>query len=101
MWDRLASLPWGIQSLFCPSRASESLLLAIGAWLLGFFCGSFITALFLSPLLRRILTKVVAVVAYELAPVNIRGREGRLARYRDLHFSYQKRFSLDQLFCLF
>lgn len=83
MWDAWTFFPSGVQSLFCPSRASESLLLAIAFWILGACFGSFITAICLSPLLRRVLAKVFAVVVFELSPIQNPRREDRLARYRN------------------
>ncbi len=83
MWDAWTFSSSGVQSLICPSRASESLLLAIAFWILGACFGSFITAICLSPLLRRVLARVFAVVVFELSPLHNPRREDRLARYRN------------------
>ena len=84
MWEKLALLPLTFQGFLCPHRgASDSILLAIACWTIGVITGSFCTALILSPWLRRVLCRIFAVVIWELNPPAARGREERLARYRD------------------
>jgi len=86
MWDKLAVLPFAFQSLICPSRTSDTLLLALLAWIFGLCCGSVITALALSPGLRRCLARAIASALHEpgigFPPAERLIRADRLSRYR-------------------
>lgn len=81
MWDRLAIAPFALQSWLCPSRTSDTVLLGLFAWFLGVLCGSFCTALALSPSLRRYLLRGLQYALAEAAPDRPRGVD-RLKRYR-------------------
>lgn len=81
MWDKLALAPFALQGWFCPSRTSDTVLLALCAWFVGLWCGCSITALVLSPSLRRCLLRGIAYALQEAqtaAPVAV----DRLQRYR-------------------
>ena len=65
MLDKLGLLPFALQSLICPSRTSELLLLGLGCWFWGFACGVF-TALILSPSLRLFLLRLLQLTVGNL-----------------------------------
>ena len=86
MWDRLALLPLAFQSIVCPSRTSDTVLLIILSWVAGFFAGGCIAALsiaalILSPGLRRCLIRATAFALQEAVPEGL-PRSDRLQRYR-------------------
>lgn len=86
MWDKLAVIPFAFQGLFCPSRTSDTLLLALVAWILGVAFGSLVTAVILSPGLRRCIFRAIAYALHEAAPTGEhsgRVRTDRLERYRN------------------
>ena len=68
MWEKLALLPLAFQSVVCPSRTSDTVLLVILSWIAGFCCGVAVAALILSPGLRGCLLRALAVALREVAP---------------------------------
>lgn len=85
MWDKIAFIPFAVQNLFCPNRTSDTLLLALLAWIFGVAFGCCITALAFSPGLRRVLVRAAAFALQEVAPgpeAAQRTRADRLERYR-------------------
>ena len=80
-WERLAVAPFALQSLLCPSRGSDTLLLLLLGWTLGFFCGAFLVAICLSPQLRRGILRVLFYALQETVVEVPRG--DRLQRYRN------------------
>lgn len=82
MWDKLALLPFSMQSLVCPSRTSELILLGLLFWICGFFCGGLLAALVLSPGLRRGIARLLVFVLHEHTPP-VNTRASRLQRYLD------------------
>lgn len=81
MWDKLALAPFALQGWLCPSRTSDTVLLALLAWFFGLWCGVLITSLVLSPSLRRCLLRGVAFALQEAQPGG-QGHFDRLQRYR-------------------
>lgn len=88
MLEKLALAPLAFQSLICPNRSSDTILLAICAWGCGAVCGCVVTALVLSPSLRRFLLRAASLALQEAAPVVVETRPhsgagvDRLQRYR-------------------
>ncbi len=80
MWDKVALIPFALQSLVCPSRTSDTLLLAIVAWAGGVLCGVVATSLILSPSLRRCLVRGLYFALHESQPSS--AYTDRLRRYR-------------------
>lgn len=81
MWEKVALLPLAFQSLICPSRTSDTILLVLLSWFAGCLCGSALTALVLSPSLRRCLVRAAAFALREAIPEGGPGFD-RLQRYR-------------------
>lgn len=85
MWfERLAFAPLALQNLLCPSRSSDTILLFALGWICGALFGALITALALSPGLRRCILRGLLVALQETVVVgeNPRGGVDRLQRYR-------------------
>ena len=80
MWDKVALFPFALQSLICPSRTSDTLLLAIVAWACGLLCGAAGATLILSPSLRRFLVRGLFFALQESQPAP--AFTDRLRRYR-------------------
>ena len=80
MWDRLALLPLAFIDRV-PISTSDTVLLIILSWVAGFFAGSCIAALILSPGLRRCLIRATAFALQEAVPEGL-PRSDRLQRYR-------------------
>ena len=81
MWEKLALLPLAFQSIVCPSRTSDTVLLVLLSWLAGFGCGVAAAALILSPGLRGCLLRALALALREVVPAAV-PRTDRLQRYR-------------------
>ena len=85
MWEKIAFIPFAVQNLFCPNRTSDTLLLALLAWICGVAFGAAVTGLVLSPWLRKCLVRAAAFALQEAVPVpepGGRSRTDRLERYR-------------------
>ena len=80
MWDRLTLVPLALSNWLCPSRTSDTILLALVAWCFGVATGASITAVLLSPWLRRCLLRGAAFALAEAVP-ELRPTD-RLQRYR-------------------
>ena len=81
MWDKLALLPLAFQSIVCPSRTSDTVLLILLSWIAGFCCGAVVASLILSPGLRGCLLRALAFALREAVPAAV-PRTDRLQRYR-------------------
>lgn len=82
MWlERLALAPFAIQSLLCPARSSDTILLLLLGWTLGFISGGLVVALVLSSAFRRGILRVLFYALQET--VAEPGRGDRLQRYRN------------------
>lgn len=82
-WERLAVAPFALQSLLCPSRGSDTILLLLLGWAVGFCSGALLVALCLSPQLRRGILRVVYYLLQETVIEVPRPGGDRLQRYRN------------------
>ena len=81
MWSQLALLPSLLQSVVCPARTTDLLLIGLLAWLCGLATGSVATAFALSPRLRHSVWVAFLAVLSEQTLVRSLPAGNRLRRY--------------------